>query len=169
MSTHDRTFCLTQALNQSGSFLQIHVMNELEKLGWKINSEIPVECAPFIDDPLTNNRFFDQGQITKPLFTPKNFTLAVSESQNKIELEETSVDIVASNEGTEYSFKLCIECKKLNPDYSDWIFFRKKQSKHQMNVITKSITSLGFVQLFKVLGNTRCSNEIHIELSNFKF
>ena len=158
----------TSALNQSGSFLQIHVMNILEKFEWSVDPEHPVESAPFVNDPMTHPTYYQSGRFQSEYFTPKKFVQASVEYQNKIELEETSIDVVAGKASEDRIFKLCIECKNLNPDYSDWIFFRNKSHKGPMNLITKSINkSIGFVSLFKIPGTTQYGSEIHIELNKF--
>ena len=42
----------TDAINQSGSFLQTHVMHQLDKeFAWSVDSEFPVQAIPFVDDP----------------------------------------------------------------------------------------------------------------------
>jgi len=160
---------ITCALNQSGAFLQIHVMEELKKKQWKLDTEHTVELAPFIKDPMRNKRFFHEEEgWFKPSLTPRNIIMATHESQNKLELEETSIDVIGEKEGRDYKFKLCIECKKLDPDYSDWIFFPSYISKQQMNLITKSQKNIGFVNLLKILGTTRYSDEINLNLTHFK-
>ena len=157
------------AINQSGAFLQSLVIHELNKAKWFTDSEFPVQAAPFIDDPVLHKMHFTTGSAT-PIYEPTKFVKSMSYCQNNMELEETSIDVIAaaSSEGSDkLGFKLCIECKKLDPSYSDWIFF-DPGSKRPMNIITKDITSKGFVSLFKIPGTSRCGNEIHIDLNRFE-
>lgn len=166
MTYDDEEKRITPALNQSGVFLQGHVMEELSKKGWKIVTEFPVTIAPLLDDPSTldHSRQDDQGRIYA-----EEFPKAVLECQNRYELEETSIDVIGEKNGKETAFKLCIECKKLDPEYVDWIFIQPSTSNQSMNMITKTITSKGFAALLKVPKTTRYGNDIHVEISRFNW
>jgi len=158
----------TNAINQSGFFLQTHVVYQLKKQHWTVNTEMPVQLAPFLEDPLKNPIHFTRP--SGPIFEPSNLIQSIFASQNKIELEETSIDVIgiASSSDDKLSFLLCIECKKLDPEYVDWIFFDVK-SKQPMNLIAKNIVSQGFVSLFKIPPTTKKSNEIHVDLNKFNW
>lgn len=158
------------ALNKSGSFLQILVMHELDKAVWHVDSEFPVQAAPFTNDPIKHELHtkIDVGKGIEIIYHPHNLVKAISACQNKIELQETVIDVIGATGrgGKKSTFKLCIECKKLDPDYSDWIFFAGS-SKGIMNLITKNIKSEGFASLFKIPGTSLCGNEINVDLSKF--
>lgn len=118
----------TKSLNQSGAFLQIHTINQLQKHGWRVLSEYPVRLSPFLDlpqkNPLITSRLLG-GNIPDPL----SFVRSVNESMDKTSTKETSIDVVSGKTVDNYCFNLCIESKKLDPRFSDWVFFQ--QLKHQ--------------------------------------
>jgi len=157
---------LTDSINKSGAFLQQHVDYELQKRGWIVETEFPVQLAPFKEDPL-EHIVNQKDEYMNNRYDAEKLNKAISYSQNKIELEETSIDIVGQSKlNGEQAFTLCIECKKLDPDYSDWIFFDVKR-KQSMNLITKNISSTGFVDLMKIPETTNYGNEIFLQLKNF--
>lgn len=166
MTHDDKEKRITPALNQSGAFLQGHVMEELSKKEWGIVTEQPVTIAPVLDDPsaLEHLAQDSQGRIVA-----EEFPKAVLECQNRYELEETSIDVVGEKNGGKTAFKLCIECKKLDPEYVDWVFIQPSTSNRSMHIITKTIESKGFAALFKVPKTTRYGNEIHVEISKFNW
>lgn len=155
----------TNAINQSGAFLQNYVSNQLNKRGWYVDSEIPVQIAPFVSDPLTHRIHLPLNDGYEKEKLVESFYL----SQNQSELEETVIDNVGTvGENTEFSFNLCIECKKLDPNYADWVFFDVKR-KTSMNLITKTITSQGFVTMLKVPPYRGRGNEIFIQLNKLNW
>lgn len=159
----------TNAINKSGSFLQTLVMYELDQAAWSVESEVPVQVAPFVADPIKHpiHKSVKTVSHTDIIYHPQNIITSMFESQNKIELEETSIDVIGGTggSGSRPPFRLSIECKKLDPDYSEWIFFNARRRTF-MNVITKDIVSTGFISLFKIPGTSRIGNEIHVDLKN---
>lgn len=114
----------TEALNQSGAFLQIHTLNELKKRGWYTEIESPRTIAPFIYNPKDQRKilYSDPNRMSA-----EKFPDAVRASQDFSNKEETSIDIYAGksvgNTTAHYTFRLCIEVKKNDPRYVDWCFF----------------------------------------------
>lgn len=164
----------TNSLNQSGAFLQFHILNELTKRNWSTLVETPVSIAPFNRNPETHPLL--AGQFAKQrIISADNFTQAVLESQNQTMKEETSVDIDAGKsielkyESHSANFRLCIEVKKNDPRYSDWCFFQQKINTEPMRVITKNITIKGRVCLFSVPPTDRYGNPIYVETNQFHF
>lgn len=158
----------TDSISKSGSFLQLHVVGELEKKRWSTHLEFPVQAAPFIADPI-KHPIHKISKITgKKIFFPENIVKAIFECQNKSELSETSIDVISESSSSDkkLNFLLAIECKKLDPNYSEWVFFQEKE-KARMHLIVKDLTSKGFISLFKIPGTTQLSNELHVDLAEF--
>jgi len=159
----------TKSLNQSGAFLQIHVINELKKRYWSITAEYPVKTSPFIGEPknhsLALTRFQQENRGLR--ITPEDFVRASIESQNKAEIKETSIDVIASRRIAGADFFLCIEAKKLDPRYMDWIFFKQQTHEDVMRMIKRSLKNDGDVQLFTTLPTRDCGNETYLQIKSF--
>ena len=156
----------TQSLNQSGAFLQFHILNELNKRNWSTKVETPVSVSPFIKHPETHPLLYKTLLATRQV--PADlFSQAVSESQNQTMKEETSIDIDAGKTipiefDPSIHFRLCIEVKKNDPKYSDWCFFQQKINSEPMRVIQRTITPVGRVDLFRVSPSDQYSNPIFV-------
>ena len=85
----------TKSLNQSGAFLQFHVLNELNKRQWATLVETPVSVAPFDIHPEKQPKIYKNMQQGSKRIPADKFSQAVLDSQNKGMREETSVDIDA--------------------------------------------------------------------------
>lgn len=153
----------TKSYNESGVFLQAYVNQELKKLSWDVVMEHPVVVAPFRKNPKV---LYHQREPVREV-NPERFVQALHDSQNSFELSERSIDVVGGRmlDG-ERALKLCIECKKLNPKYTEWCFFDQQKSKRKLNVITKSRDNAGIVNLFHVPKTTKYGNEIFLYLHN---
>ena len=156
----------TKSINQSGMFLQSLIYKQLDFDGWSVDIEYPVQVAPFTADPIKHGNYHINGETRKLMYHPQDIIRAIEECKNKIELEETSIDVVGTI-GSETAINLCIECKKLDPIYSDWIFFDVSKPK-PMNVIIKGIQSRGHISLFKIPETSSCGNEIFVELHKWE-
>lgn len=156
----------TKSINQSGMFLQSLVSRQLISDGWSVDVEYPVQVAPFTSDPIRHGNYNINGVTRKPMYHPQDIIRSMEECKNKIELEETAIDVVGTI-GNETTINLCIECKKLDPIYSDWVFFDVSQPE-PMNVIIKNIQSRGHISLFKIPETTSCGNEILVELHKWQ-
>jgi len=158
----------TKSLNQSGTFLQFHILNELNKRKWSTVVETPVSFAPFNKRPETHQLLYGQ-LLSKHTVNADHFAQAVLESQNQSMKNETSVDIDAGKnielkkDTVNAIFRLYIEVKKNDPDYSDWCFFQQKIKSEPMRLTTKNITSKGRVNLFTVTENDRYKNKIWVQ------
>ena len=127
----------TDSYNASGVFLQTFVANELKKLGWNTEIEHHVVVAPFRKNPTNENRDL---MGTRLLPTIEKFLSSVGNSQNSFALSERSIDVVATREiDGNRRIHLCIECKKQNPDYTEWCFFDEMNDYRNPHVIIKSI------------------------------
>lgn len=156
----------TQSLNQSGAFLQIHVLYQLIKKDWYAEVENPVTVAPFVNDPKNDPLLWGVPRASK--ISASLFPEVVAKSQVQFQREETSVDIhtskVVKDEYLEdIEFRLCIEVKKNDPRYSDWCFFQQKKTSDPMTLIQKSIRNTGLVSLFMVPETNIYSNEVWVQ------
>jgi len=162
----------TKSLNQSGAFLQFHILNELTKKYWMTSVETPVTVAPFVKHPEAHPLLYEYLVNHREILADK-FPQAVLESQNQTMREETSIDIDAAKtihiefEHYNLTFRLCIEVKKNDPRYSDWCFFQQKINSEPMRVITKAITSVGQVNLFQISKTTNYSNPIFVQTNQY--
>ena len=118
----------TKSLNQSGAFLQIHVINQLQKHGWIVLSEYPIRLSPFLDLP-KKNRLLTSRLLGGVVPEPLTFVRAANESMDKTTVKETSIDVVAGKTVNQMCFNLCIESKKLDPRFIDWVFFQQLEHK----------------------------------------
>ena len=151
----------TKSYNESGVFLQAHVNQELKKLSWDVIMEHPVVVAPFRKNPRI---LYHQREPVREV-DPERFVQALHDSQNSFELSERSIDVVGARMLDEKrALKLSIECKKLNPKYTEWCFFNQQKSSRRLNVIMKSIDNAGIVNLFQVPETTRYGNKIFMFL-----
>jgi len=164
----------TNSLNQSGAFLQFHILNELNKKNWATLVETPVSVAPFNKKPETHPLLQSQLETERTIPADK-FSQAVLESQNQTLKTETSVDIDAAKtidlkfNPVNVRFRLCVEVKKNDPKYSDWCFFQQKINTEPMRVITKTLRSEGRVILFSVPENDRHHNKIFVQTNQYHF
>lgn len=156
----------TKSLNQSGMFLQSLISKELDFDGWSVDTEYPVQIAPFTVDPIKHGNYSIDEYTKKPVYHPQDIIRSMEECKNKIELEETSIDVVGTI-GNDPVITLCVECKKLDPIYSDWIFFDVSKPK-PMNVIIKSLQSKGHISLFRIPSTSSCGNEIFVDLHKWE-
>ncbi len=128
----------TKSLNQSGAFLQLHVINQLEKCGWNVLSEYPVRISPFIDSP-ENDDTIKQGLENDAGVEPNSFVRTVRNCMDKTTVKETSIDVIAAKYAHRRQMHtLCIESKKLHPDFVDWVFFKQTQSDGKLRLLVKS-------------------------------
>lgn len=162
----------TNSLNQSGAFLQFHVLNELNQRGWETRVETPVSVSPFNKNPASHPKLARADRFDR-VISADQFPQAVLESQNQTMKEETSVDIEAwktidlESEPQKARFRLCVEVKKNDPRYSDWCFFQQKINQEPMRVIKKTLVREGRVGLFYVPPNDRHQNEIAVESKHY--
>ena len=154
----------TESYNKSGVFLQTFVGGELEKQGCEIVFEHPVTIAPFNDDP--NKRFSDYGPPAE--VKSEKYVQAMRDCQNRFLLSERAIDVIGSKSIKNSRIKLCIECKKLNPKYVEWCFFKQNEIPKEMHVLTKSIRTSGQVRLFEVPQTEKYHNEIYVEI-NYRY
>lgn len=157
---------MTQKLNQSGAFLQVHVLNELKKRNWDTEIETPRIVAPFIQNPVKLRDLLNRGDSNR--INADEFPHAVSLSQDHVNKEELSLDIYAGNKKQFGFLRLVIEVKKKNPDYVDWCFLQLEKKKEPMRVINKSINAAhGYPTLFHVGETTRYGNELFVQIDQF--
>jgi len=150
------------ALNQSGTFLQISVKNQLDVHNWDTEPEFPVTLAPFIKDPM---KYPGISASTPGIVRPSMFQQAVSESQNQFLKKETSIDALGSRIENKLHYLLCTEVKKLNPKYVDWCFFQESILENRFRVTTKSVVGGGLVDLMTTPNTDRDEGkEIHIQI-----
>lgn len=142
---------ITKSLNQGGAFLQIHVNQELLNHKWPGTViEYPTKAKSFVSNPnedaAVKTRVSEHGMVH-----PQTYVKAVLKSQNEFEIEESSIDVIGSRSmNNKIVHTLCIEVKKLDPKFIDWIFFRINSKKKNMRVITRTVLKSGLVNLFKI-------------------
>lgn len=142
---------ITKSLNQGGTFLQIHVNQVMLDHQWPNTLvEYPTKARAFISNPNEDNavksRVLGRGKVH-----PQTYVKAVSRSQNPFEVSESSIDVLSSRMWTDkVGHTLCIEVKKLDPKFTDWIFFRIKPQKKNMRVITRTTSNVGLANLFEI-------------------
>ena len=128
----------TKSLNQSGSFLQIHLINQLKKHEWKFLSEYPIRISPFLDSPNNNDDIKQKLQKDEPI-SAAAFVRIVKDSMDKTIVKETSMDIIAGKQtDNQRTCHLCIESKKLNPQFVDWVFFNQTQQYNNLRLLVRS-------------------------------
>lgn len=157
----------TQSLNQSGAFLQIHIINQLSKSGWETIVEFPVRASPFVEDP-KRHQFMYRQLLSLGHFNTKIFNKTIFECRNYSFLEETSIDIIATKVFGNKIFKLCIEVKKLNPKYTDWCFIQEKNNYDEYRVMMTSKKNGGLAPLFTVPKTDLLKEELCLRLEEFK-
>ncbi|MEX2313006.1 MAG: hypothetical protein WD650_03335, partial [Nitrosopumilaceae archaeon] len=152
------------ALNESGTFLQISVINQLNIHGWSPQPEFPVSLAPFIKDPM---KYPGISATTPGIVRPSMFQQAVSESQNQFLKKETSLDALCGRTENNIHYIPCIQVKKLNPKYVDWCFFKEDNLRNELRVVTKSLVGRGLVDLLTIPQTDRGDPAIHIQIERF--
>lgn len=159
----------TDALNQSGAFLQIHTLNQLKNRNWYTEIESPRTVAPFVSDPKEQREILYRGDPNR--MRAEKFPEAVRLSQDFSNKEETSLDIYAGRtvgrDTKTFSFRICVEVKKNDPRYVDWCFFQLKPKVESIRVITNCIQSIGHINLIKLGETTNHGNDIHVQLTKF--
>lgn len=168
MPTDEDPMKLTNTVSSTGIFLQFLVKNELEKLNikmrdrranWDSQIEYPVRLSPFFRDPK------DIGKN----FSPEDNIKNINSCQIQNESEETRLDLVSTSDkimdypSKKVKFSLCIECKKLDPDYATWIFFKTKETVN-MNLISKNTNSEGGITLLEIPETSEITQKIYIQL-----
>jgi len=105
-------------------------------------SEYPIHLSPFLDlpkkNPIIHSRII-AGRIPEPL----SFVRAANESMDKTTVKETSIDVIAGKTVNQYCFNLCIESKKLDPRFSDWVFFQQLEYKQGFHYFRRSYFANG--------------------------
>lgn len=127
----------TEALNQSGTFLQIHIVNQLKKQKWGILFEYPVLISPFAN-PTQDSEYLKN--MMQGLNMPAELQLIkrIKESLDKTRITETSIDIVAGKQHSDFHVTLCIEAKKLDPRYINWVFFKISNTQTKLRYFKRS-------------------------------
>ena len=122
-----------KSLNDSGVFLHTVMLERMKKAGCVVYSEVPVSAAPFLSDPAREPGII-MPTADGPLLNTLKFQKAVADSQNEPLRRETAVDIVAmKRDGV-----LCVEVKKLNRKYVDWVFIKHDVDNDDFFAITKT-------------------------------
>lgn len=155
----------TKKLNQSGGFLQIHVLNELKKKEWGYEIETPRIVSPFIQNPLSMRDLLNRSSADK--FDADLFPQAILNSQDHANKEELSIDIYTGKQQHYAYVRLVVEVKKKNPDYVDWCFLQHEKKTLSMRVIKKSITSDGNPTLFDIGESSRHGNHIFVQIKEY--
>lgn len=137
----------TIALNTSGTFLQISVVDILKRKRWSTQTEFPITLAPFFKDPMKYPGI-DAGGVGTT--RSSLFQQAVNESQNQFLRKETSIDVVATFGHENDDYIMCSEIKKRNPKYVDWCFFRENVDRDEFRFVTKSRLGGGMINLLHV-------------------
>ena len=152
----------TSALNESGTFLQISVLNQLKNHNWDPKPEFPTSLAPFLKDPMKYPGIF---ATTPGVVRPSMFQQAVSESQNQFLKKETSIDALGGRFVNNSNYLLCSQVKKLNPKYVDWCFFQQSSLDNKFRVTTKSTIGDGLVDLMTIPDTDRREGKnVHIQI-----
>jgi len=157
----------TKSLNQSGAFLQIYVQNELTKYEWNTSMEVPLRVSPFLTDPWKKEETLQFFTFDYDRIDPVLFVKSAKNSLDRNIIDETSIDVIGQKAiGTDYHFNLCIEAKKLNPNYSDWVFFQKHTKLNEMNFVCRQPINPTKITLFKIPKITPLTAESHLIISN---
>lgn len=128
----DNTEERRKSLNESGVFLHAMVLERMKKAGCGVYSEVPVSAAPFLSDPAREPGIIMPTADGLSLNSLK-FQKAVADSQNEPLRRETAVDVVAmKRDGV-----LCVEVKKLNHKYVDWVFVKQDVEDDEFFAMTK--------------------------------
>jgi len=138
----------TEKLNQSGAFLQLHILNEVTKKGWGSEIETPRTVMPFTKNPISLRKILYEGDPNK--MDAEKFSEAVIESQNHNAREELSLDVYCGKTFDFANVRLVIEVKKRNPDYVDWCFLQLEKNASPMQIITKQLENKGNTTLFHI-------------------
>lgn len=154
----------TNSLNQSGAFLQIHILNQLRNSGWTPNIEYPVTVSPFVSEPKKQQIVASRFLAGAASVNPATLVTAVQESLSKSEIKETSIDVVGFRTIAGGDFYLCIEAKKLDPRYVDWVFFKQEIKPNIMNLILHSFESKAIVRLFTTVPTDKFVNKTYYEI-----
>lgn len=137
MSSDDNLSKKTKSMNQSGAFLQIHVISQLRKYNWKVLSEYPIRLSPFLDLPAKNPVLYNR-LLNRVDVEPITFVRAARESMDKTTVKETSIDVIGGRIVNNYSFNLCIESKKLDPRFIDWVFFQQVKHENTLRLLMRT-------------------------------
>lgn len=156
----------TNSLNQSGAFLQIHILKQLTDHRWTANPEYPVTVSPFISEPKKQQIIDARFRSGATFVDPTTFVTAIQESLSKSEVKETSIDVVGFKTIGSGDFYLCIEAKKLNPQYIDWVFFKQEVKSDVMNLILHTYDSKAIVQLFTTVPTNLFVANTYYEIRN---
>ena len=156
----------TKSLNQSGAFLQIYALNELRKKHWSVTSEYPITISQFANNPkkLLHPR---QVALAKHELDSIHYSNTIIDSRSNTDAKETSIDIVASKIIHGSCYNLCIESKKLDPRFSDWVFFRQESHKNTMRIFCRTVDTIGIVDLFDTLPTKQFQFETHLKIGEY--
>lgn len=176
MNSENKVSKKTKSLNQSGAFLQIYVIEQLRKRDWSVLPEQPVRISPFLDLPSKNPLVIPKISKNQQEVTPINVVRAIRESMDKTSVKETSIDVIAAKTANEYIVNLCIEVKKLDPRFIDWVFFRQVKHEEQLRFLIRQRVSIEPVLLKTppttyiretYLGITTLGNEFNYPVCDF--
>ena len=109
MSSDNNLSKKTKSMNQSGAFLQIHIINELQKRNWKILAEQPIRISPFLDLPAKHPILYQKLSYQESV-EPIDFVRAARGSMDKTTVKETSIDVIGTRIINDYCFNLCMLC-----------------------------------------------------------
>ncbi len=151
---------ITDALSDSGTFLQINTAFVLHKAGFLVRWEYPVVVAPFINNPIDE---LQARHMNKP--QNKEFLQVLDHSRNFNRQEETSIDIIATKTFGKFEFILCIEVKKRHPTYVKWVFLEQHKHGERLKAPIISLFDKGPI-LLKVPELFSIGNELFVRLNN---
>lgn len=156
---------LTESLNQSGAFLQVYVQDQLKIRGWQTQPEYPVQFAPFVEEP-KNHPNVHAHMATSPSkqIDSTIFAISATECMNKSNVDETSIDVVATRTKDGATFNLCIESKKLDPRFVDWVFIQQEQNERVMRFFNRTRSTQGLVDLSTVPPTYILGIETHLRI-----
>lgn len=133
---------IRDALNRSGAFLHEGVVRDLDRMGYRTRSEVPVSAAPFLSDPSRQPRATSLrtplGHASMRFLDRTVFQSAVAASQDGSQRRERTVDIYASREKGNTIYAAIIEVKRLDPDYVSWVFLARDEASRDYSIVLKS-------------------------------
>lgn len=158
----DDNASITNALTESGTFLQIVTADILIKSKFEVDWEYPLAVAPFISNPIQD---LNRRHMNNP--PNREYLQVLDNARNFQRQEETTMDIVATKrfESAKVIFTLCIEVKKRNPKYVKWVFIKQRERYALLKAPIISMSNEGPI-LLKVPPLQEISNELYVIMSD---
>lgn len=127
------------ALNRSGAFLHTVIYDMLVRQGYDPTHEVPVLAAPLVQDPTVMPSIYRRVNFGKGRYVkPDAFEEHVANIRNHPLARQRTIDVVSTvrrAKSRRMETVLCIEVKRRDPCYVDWVFMRRSSGCDALHVV----------------------------------